>query len=411
MANFHWKGIQGTQYLSGEIEGLTEDEAAFKLTQQGIIITQLLMAAGEKPVRPKKTLTLPQRKKKIPPKDVLILTRKTATMLKAGLPILQTLAMLRDQTENPTLQEVMRQIYASVESGKALSAAFAEHDTVFDAIYINLIKAGEASGKLDLFLEKLVQNQEKTIKIRAAIKGALMYPTILMTVAVGVLGVMMVFVVPVFAGMYGNSGMALPAPTQIILNISDFLRNPLGGGVLALALVGSVIGFKQAIKRNLSLRRRWHAYLLRMPLFGNLILKSALARIAMVQGNLAAAGVPVLESLDIASSSSTNLVMGDAMEAVKRGVFSGSPLSQLLREQAVIPRTYADMVEVGERTGNMQEMLGAISGYYEDEFDTEVDHLSALMEPIMIVFLGTTIGFILVAMYLPIFKMGQAVTG
>lgn len=409
MPHYDWKGIRGTQYEAGRIEGLSEDEASFKLSQQGVIITQLVLAHREKnqgrPAPPKKI------RARVSSQEVLIMTRKAATMLKAGLPILQTLEMLRDQIEKPSFNRLFSEIVEDVRSGNPLSSGFAKHATIFDSIYVNLIKAGEASGKLDVFLQRLVVSLETTLRIRSAIKSAMLYPAILMTVALGVLAVMMVYVVPVFAQMYGNTGMELPGPTRIVINISDFLRDPLSGGVLALVIVGTAIGFSFAIRKSKHLRYRWHALILRILVFGNLVLKSGLARIAMVQGNLAAAGVPLIESLDIAGSASSNLVIRKAMEDVKRGVYSGTPLSQLLREQKIIPRTYADMVEVGERTGNMQEMLSSISQYYEEEFNTEVERLSALMEPIMIVFLGVTIGFILVAMYLPIFGMGKAITG
>lgn len=410
MTRYHWKGLQGTQYASGDLEALTEDEAAFKLTQQGVIITELHLAAGEKVVKPRTSLPRISRKK-VPAQNILVFTRKLAAMLKAGLPILQTLQMVRDQTDHKYFQQVIGTIFTQVESGKSLSDAFSQYPALFDAVYINLLKAGEASGKLELFLGKLVISQEKAIKIRGAIKRALMYPAILMTVAIGVLAVMMIYVVPVFATMYGNTGMELPAPTQLIIDLSDFLRDPLRGGVLLILIVLGVLGVRLLLKTNVALRRRWHGYQLKMPIFGNLIQKSALARTAMVHGNLAAAGVSVLEALDIASTSANNLVISEALETVKRGVFSGEPLSRLMRKQAVFPRTYADMVEVGEKTGNMQEMLSVINSYYEEEFDGEVEKLSVMMEPIMIVFLGVTIGFILVAMYLPIFKMGQTVTG
>lgn len=409
MPSYLWKGIQGTQYQSGSIEALTNDEAAYKLSQQGIIIT--LLQLGEGQIDKKSGSTIASRRNKIPLYDILIFTRKSATMLRAGLPILQTIEMLGGQAEKPALKEMVAQIQKDIESGNSLSAAFAKHTAVFGSIYINLIKAGEASGKLDIFMGKLVESLQKTMKIQSTIKSAMMYPAILMTVATGVLMVMMIYVVPVFAEMYGNTGMELPGPTQTIIMISNFLRNPLGGGVLVATLIAGIVVLKQAMARNIALRRSWHRLLLGMPVLGDIILKSALAKISMVQGNLSAAGVPVIENLEISASSTTNLVLLEAMEAVKRGVFSGRPISVLLREQAAIPRTYADMVEVGERTGNMEEMLTSISTYYEEEFDIEVARLSALMEPVMIVFLGVSIGFILIAMYLPIFKMGQAVTG
>jgi len=408
MPVYAWKGIRGNQYLTGTMEALNHDEAAFKVKQQGIIITALVLGEGQEEARREKK-ALPQmlRRKKIPPREVLVFTRKTATMMHAGLPILQAFEMLREQAEHPYFREILGKVYMDVEAGTRLSDSFAKYPEVFDVIYINLVRAGEASGRLDFFLSKLVTNMERALRLRAAVKSALTYPVILLVVATGVVAVMMIWVVPVFAQMYGESGQTLPTPTQIVMNISDFLRNPLGGGALLLGLLGAALGVRAVLKKNAALRRKWHRRILKLPVMGEIILKSALAKIAMVQGNLSAAGVPVIESLDIAASSTTNMVLREAFEAVKRGVFSGEPLSTLLRQQPIVPVTYADLVAVGERTGNMKDMLEAISRYYEEEFDDAVGRLSAMLEPIMIVFLGVTIGFILVAMYLPIFKMGQ----
>lgn len=408
MANYAWKGIQGSQYRSGTIEALNRDEAVFKIKQQGVIITALTLAEGqEEPSKKEKVVASFFQRKKIPTREVLVFTRKTATMMRAGLPILQAFEMLREQTEHPYFKEVMTKVFADVEAGTRLSDSFSKYPDIFDIIYINLVKAGEASGRLDFFLSKLVVNMEKSLRLRAAVKSALTYPIILLVVAIGVVAVMMIWVVPVFAQMYSESGQSLPLPTQIVMNISEFLRNPLGGGLLLLGLIGAVFGFRSVLKQNKALRYKWHERILKLPVMGDIILKSALAKMAMVQGNLSAAGVPVIESLDIAASSTTNMVLREAFEAVKRGVFSGESLSVLLRAQPIVPATYADLVAVGERTGNMQDMLDAISRYYEEEFDDAVARMSVLLEPIMIVFLGITIGFILVAMYLPIFKMGQ----
>lgn len=411
MPIYAWKGIRGNQYQTGTMDAVSREEAAFKVKQEGVIITALTLAKGEKEEASKKKSLLQTkwRKKKIPAREVLVFTRKIATMMRAGLPILQAFEMLRKQTVHPYFRAILDQVYQDVESGTRLSASFAKYPDVFDIIYINLVRAGEASGKLDFFLLRLVSNMEKTLRLIAAVKAALTYPAILLLVAVGVIAVMMIWVVPVFAKMYGESGQALPAPTMIVMNISDFLRNPLGGGTLILGLIGATVGVRSALKNNQALRRKWHRTILNLPVIGDIILKSALAKMAMVQGNLSAAGVPVIESLEIAASSTTNMVLQEAFEMVKRGVFSGEPLSALLRKEPIVPPTYADLVEVGERTGSMQDMLEAISRYYEEEFDDAVERLSAMLEPLMIVFLGITIGFILVAMYLPIFKMGQTV--
>ncbi|MBU3541613.1 type II secretion system F family protein [Polynucleobacter sp. UB-Tiil-W10] len=415
MPDFTWKGIKNTQYLNGTITALTRDEAAYKLKEDGIIITHLDKKGWEgekkeasKPLKLSFKISLPR---KVRLDKIMIATKKMATMLRSGLAILPSLEMVRDQVDDPLLKKTISEIYQDVEAGSSLSKAFGKHPDVFDSIYINLVRAGESSGSLDIFLDKLVLSIRKTIKIRKSIQSALLYPCILLAVATIVLSIMMIFVVPVFAKMFGSMGSQLPAPTLMIVNMSDFLRDPFGGGLLAVILVGSFIGFRMILKRNLALRRKWHALILRLPLIGDMALHSNVAQVAMVYGNLTNAGVPVIEALDITAESSKNEVIKDGIQAAKRGVFSGEPLSQLLANIKIFPSTFSQLVSVGEQTGNMSEMLETISSYYEEEFDTSVDKMSQMMEPIMIVFLGGVIGFILVAMYLPIFKMGQIVTG
>ncbi len=415
MPDFTWKGIKNTQYLNGTITALTRDEAAYKLKEDGIIITRLEKKGWEdekkearKPLKLSFKFSIPR---KVRLDKIMIATKKMATMLRSGLAILPSLEMVRDQVDDPLLKKTISEIYQDVEAGSSLSKAFGKHPDVFDSIYINLVRAGESSGSLDIFLDKLVLSIRKTIKIRKSIQSALLYPCILLAVATIVLSIMMIFVVPVFAKMFGSMGSQLPAPTLMIVNMSDFLRDPFGGGLLAVILISSFIGFRMVLKRNLALRRKWHALILRLPLIGDMALHSNVAQLAMVYGNLTNAGVPVIEALDITAESSKNEVIKDGIQAAKRGVFSGEPLSQLLAKIKIFPSTFSQLVSVGEQTGNMSEMLDTISSYYEEEFDTSVDKMSQMMEPIMIVFLGGVIGFILVAMYLPIFKMGQIVSG
>lgn len=414
MADFEWKGIRSKQYVSGVVSALTRDEAAHKLKADGVIITQLekrMRAEEVKAREPFNWRELFKFKKKVKLAQLMISTKKMATMLRSGLSILPALAMVRDQVENPALKLTMTQIYNDVESGSSLSQAFSKNPDIFSPIYVNMVKAGESSGRLDVFLDKLVLNLRKTIKIRKSIQSAMLYPSILLTVATVVVAIMMIFVVPVFAQMFGSIGSQLPGPTLMIMGISNFLRDPYGGGVLLVTIVGAVFGFRMIISRNMEVRSRWHRLLLRMPLIGKMILDANLAQIAMVYGNLSGAGVPVIEALDITAASTRNDVIRDGIQVAKRGVFSGEPLSQLLGEIEVFPDTFSQLISVGEQTGNMTEMLETISSYYEEEFDTSVEKLAQLMEPLMIVFLGGVIGFILVAMYLPIFKMGQVVTG
>ena len=409
-ATYNYKGIQSNKYTEGKISAINEDEAAYKLKEQKIIITFLEKFSGneevkEKKVSLKKTTKAPKR---VPIHEVIVFTKKLETMVRAGLPILETIAMLEKQTEHQGLKWIIGDIHKLVESGTSLSESFAEHGQVFNNVYINLLRAGEQSGKVDLFLQKLVVGMEKDEKIRSSIKGAMTYPIILFIVAMAVIALMMIFVVPVFQEMFAGSAGGLPATTQIVVDISEFIRDPVRGGLFAVLVVGIFMISSILIKKSYKIRRSWHKFLLKLPLIGNLIRKSSLAKIAMIQGNLTAAGVPVLEALDISASSNNNIVIQEAMIEVKRGVFSGDPLSQLFEKNpAIFPTTFTAMVSVGERTGNMEEMFESISLYFEEEVDDAVTQLTSMLEPIMIVFMGITIGFILVAMYTPMFQMGE----
>jgi type IV pilus assembly protein PilC len=316
--------------------------------------------------------------------------------------------MLEKQTEHPNLKQIIGQIHDDIESGTPLSDAFVKHDKVFNNVYVNLLRAGESSGQVDLFLQKLVVGMEKDEKIRSSIKGAMMYPIILFIVAMGVIALMMVFVVPVFQEMFANTPGGLPAITQVVVDVSEFIRDPVRGGLLSAVLVGSFMFLSMLIKKSYKARRTWHKIVLKMPLIGNLVRKSSLAKIAMIQGNLTAAGVPVMEALDISATSNNNIVIQEAMIEVKRGVYSGEPLSKLFEKNPdVFLATFTAMISVGEKTGNMEEMFESISLYFEEETDEAVTSLTSMLEPIMIVFMGITIGFILVAMYTPMFRMGE----
>ena len=414
MPTYSWKGVQDGKYATGRVEGINRDEAAFKVKQQKVIITSLTRLSG---VEQKgddaegKKLTFNfflGRKKKVPVKELVLFTKKLETMMRAGLPVLDTMKLITDQIDHKAMKIVIETILNDVETGIPLSDCFAKHPHVFDNIYINLLRAGETSGKLDVFLAKLVEGIEKEQKIRTSIKGAMTYPTILLLVAIGVIAVMMIYVVPVFQQMFEGVAGGLPVATRLVITISEFFRDPLGGGLLVGAIVASIVGLKLTMKQSYKFRRLFHGFVLKLPLFGELVQKSSLAKLAMVQGNLSSAGVPVLEALDICATAMSNIVIQEATNDVKRGVFSGEPLSDLFKKTPkIFPSTFYSMVSVGEQTGNMEEMFESISRYYEEEMDATIERLTSMLEPVMIVFLGATIGFILVAMYTPMFQVGQ----
>jgi len=410
MEAFTYKGISDGKYVEGDIEAINLDEASHLLKEKKIIITNIIRTKKKKADEKKKSkgLSFLGGKKKAKVEDVLIFSKQFATMVKAGLPILQVLAMLRDQMENPGIKDIIEDIRKSLEGGMNLSRCFEKYPEQFDNVYVNLIKAGEASGKLDVFLLKIVEALEKKEKIKKKIKSALMYPAIMFTVAITVSAFMLVKVVPVFAKMYDGMGLELPAATATIMAMSDFLRGTGGKTILFGGIIG-FFGFRFITKRNAAIRFRWHRQVLRLPLFGDMILKSLLARISLILGNLSAAGVNLLESLEIAKSVSNNDVVTDALENVKKGVFSGDTLTKLFLKEPLFPPTFSQLISVGEQTGQLDEMFNSVSSYYEEEFDTTVDNMSALIEPIMIVFMGIMIGGLMIAMYSPIFNVGALI--
>ena len=408
---YSYKGISAGKYVEGTIDALNQEEASFKLKEQKIIITNLTRTKKKADKKEKKKGGgFSFGKKKVTPQDVMVFSKQFATMVKAGLPILNVLGMLRDQIEHPQMKEIIEDVRKSLEGGVTLSKCFEKYPKIFDNIYINLIKAGEASGKLDVFLLKLVESLEKREKVKKKIKGALMYPSVMFSVAIIVMVFMLIKVVPVFAKMYEGMGVALPTPTAAIMTASDFMRGT-GGLITFLTLAVAFAIFKYTTSKMPNVRYAWHKQVLKLPVFGDMILKSLIARVSLIMGNLSSAGVNLLESIEIAKQVSNNDVVTLALENVKKGVFSGDTLTKLFAKEPVFPPTFSQLVSVGEQTGNLDEMFTSVSRYYEEEFDTAVDNMSSLIEPIMIVFMGTMIGGLMIAMYSPIFNVGAIVGG
>ena len=409
MLNFEYKGISQGKYVEGEIEALNNAEAAHKLKEKKVIITKLKEAKKKKVVT-KKEKTSFSFGTGIKPQEILIFCKQFATMLRAGLPVLNTLEMLEGQTKRPPMKKVIQTIKKDLESGNALSKCFDKHPKIFDTVVVNLIKAGEASGKLDTFLQKIVLNLEKREKIKSQIKSALFYPGVLFSVAMLVTIFMLMNVVPTFVDMYENMGMGddLPTPTAVIMSMSEFVRSS-GGLFLLIFIILFVVGFKYLISKNYNVKKTWHQIMLKLPIFGNLINKSILAKVSLVLGNLNQAGVDLIESIDIAKSVTDNVVVIEALENIKKGVFSGETLTDLFNKEKIFPATFTQLISVGEQTGSLDEMFGSVAIYYEEEFDVAVANLASLIEPIMIVFMGITIGGLMLAMYAPIFNVGAVI--
>ena len=409
MLNFEYKGISQGKYVEGEIEALNNAEAAHKLKDQKVIITKLKEAKKKKLVskKEKKSFSFGTG---IKAQEILIFCKQFATMLRAGLPVLNTLEMLEGQTTRPPMKKVIQTIKKDLESGNALSKCFEKHPKIFDTVVVNLIKAGEASGKLDTFLQKIVVSLEKREKIKSQIKSALFYPGVLFSVAILVTVFMLMNVVPTFVNMYEGMGMGddLPTPTAVIMSMSEFVRSS-GGLFLLFFIILFVVGFKYLISKNYGVKKAWHQIMLKLPVFGNLINKSILAKVSLVLGNLNQAGVDLIESIDIAKSVTDNVIVIEALENIKKGVFSGETLTDLFAKEKIFPPTFSQLISVGEQTGSLDEMFGSVAIYYEEEFDVAVANLASLIEPIMIVFMGITIGGLMLAMYAPIFNVGAII--
>ena len=408
MLNFQYKGISQGKYVEGEIEALNNAEAAHKLKEKKVIITKL-QEAKKKKVVTKKEKTSFTFGTGVKAQEILIFCKQFATMMRAGLPVLNTLEMLEGQTKRPPMKKIIQTIKKDLESGNSLAKCFEKHPKIFDTVVVNLIKAGEASGKLDVFLQKIVINLEKREKIKSQIKSALFYPAVLFSVAIMVTVFMLMNVVPTFVRMYESMGAKeLPTPTAVIMSMSEFVRSA-GGLYLLIFIILFVVGFKYLISKNYNVKKGWHQIMLKLPIFGNLIQKSILAKVSLVLGNLNQAGVDLIESIDIAKSVTDNVIVIEALENIKKGVFSGETLTDLFNKEKIFPATFSQLISVGEQTGSLDEMFGSIAIYYEEEFDVAVANLASLIEPIMIVFMGITIGGLMLAMYAPIFSMGDII--
>ena len=413
--SFEYKGIAEGKYTEGVVEALDKDEASFKLREKKVIITSINIVKGQKIKKAKKAgqgasflggLFIG----KVKTSDLTLFSKKISTMVKAGLPILDSFKMVEEQTENKRLKLIINQIAKDLEAGTSLSKCFAKNPDVFDKIFVNMIKAGEASGKLDIFLTKLTEILERREDIRRKIKSASFYPKILFFVAGGITVFMLLKVVPIFEEMYGGMGVPLPGLTKMIISASNFVQSM--AGLMSFVVLGlAYYLFGYANKRFPQFKRRVDKLSFKLPIFGNLIAQSIYARVALIMSNLVAAGVSVIETLEIVKETNDNLIISDAIENVKRGVFSGIDLSKLFLKEVAFPPQFGQLIAVGEKTGNLEEMFISIANYYQEEFDNAVKTLSTAIEPIMIVLIGTLIGFLLLAMYMPIFNAGSVVGG
>lgn len=344
---------------------------------------------------------------KVPEKDMLMFTKKVSTMVRSGLSILDALIMVASQTQNVILRGVINKIIKDINLGIPLSDAIKKHPRYFDEVTCNMIEAGEMSGQLDTFLDRVVEGQERMQKIRSGIKSAMFYPITLVVVTTLIMWGMMVFVVPTFVEMYSSSGKTLPVPTQMIVNASGWITQ--GQNVMKLLIFAVLVrvGHSLGMKHFYPYKSFISALILKLPIFGNIMVKSTVSRLALLMANLFAAGIGISEILKVAMKITPNVKFTEALERISDRVVTGVPLSMLFAEEPVFPLDLSQLIRVGESTGNMDEMLTSIARYYQEEFEATVEGLTSVIEPLMIVFVGGMIGAMVVALYLPIFSSGD----
>jgi type IV pilus assembly protein PilC len=399
---FLWEGKtrQGT-IQKGEISANNKEEVIALLRRQNI----MPVTVSAKPREIKISFGAP----KVTDKDIVIFTRQLATMIDAGLPLVQCLEILGSQTENKTLSKTIIQVRTDVESGATFADALKKHPKVFDNLYVNMVAAGEAGGILDTILARLAAYMEKFAKIKRQIKSAMIYPSVILFVAVAVVALLLVVVVPMLAAMFKEAGQALPLPTRIVITASDFLKG--WGGVISLvAIVGFIVGVIQWRKTENGLRTT-DRIAMNLPAAGMLITKVSVAKFTRTLGTLLTSGVPILEGLIIVARTAGNKIVEEAILTTRQSVSEGKTLAEPLTKAKVFPPMVTQMIAVGEATGALDNMLNKIADFYDDEVDSAVAALTSLLEPMLMIFLGTTVGFVIVAMYMPIFQMGAMVGG
>jgi type IV pilus assembly protein PilC len=392
---FEWEGKdRNGKIVRGEMRAGGEAMVSASMRRQGVLVSKV-----------KKRRT--SGGKAIKQKDIAVFTRQLATMMRAGVPLLQSFEIVGRGSTNPRLTRLLNDIRQDVETGTSLSTALRKHPMYFDALYCNLVEAGEAAGILESLLDRLAVYQEKTVAIKNKIKSALTYPIAVLVVAFVVVAVIMIFVVPSFKEVFKSFGADLPAPTMIVIAMSEFfvaywwaLFSAIGGGLYF---------FFQSWKRSVKMQHTMDRILLKIPVFGDLLYKSAVARWTRTLSTMFAAGVPLVEALDSVGGASGNAVFAEATEKIQRDVSTGTALTTAMQATGIFPSMVLQMAAIGEESGSLDHMLAKSAEFYEDEVDEAVNALSSLMEPFIIVILGTIIGGIVVAMYLPIFKLGQIV--
>jgi len=394
-ATFLWEGKdKGGKIVRGEMRAAGDTVVAAQLRRQGVMVTKIkkqrLKGGG-----------------RVTEKDVSLFTRQMATMMKAGVPLLQSFEIVGKGASNPAVAKLLNDIKTDVETGSSLAQAFRKYPLYFDALFCNLVQAGEQAGILETLLDRLASYQEKILGIKSKIKAALFYPVAIIAVAFIITAVIMIFVIPAFKQVFTSFGADLPAPTLFVMGLSDWFVTY--WYIIFPVIGGSIYGFFESWKRSLQVQIFMDKLMLRLPVFGDLVRKSTIARWTRTLSTMFAAGVPLVEALDSVGGASGNHVYLEATKKIQQEVSTGTALTVAMQNANVFPNMVLQMCSIGEETGALDSMLSKVADFFEGEVDDAVEALSSLMEPLIMVVLGTLIGGMVVAMYLPIFKLGQAV--
>jgi len=401
MPLYEWQGKTGRgEARSGTLKADSEALLRVTLRKEGVIVTNVSeKKSGDKIVKY-------NTKKKIKALAVVLFTRQLSTMITSGLPLVQSLEILSNQIEDKNLCGIVKEIKAKIEGGSRFADALRDYPKCFDELYVNLVVAGEEGGMLDTVLNRLAIYMEKIEKLKKKIKSAMIYPISIIVVAIGVVMVLLIFVIPVFEGMFKDMGAELPLPTQIVINLSKFVQSYIIYMIIALGI--GVFLFRRYYKTE-SGQRTIDRIVLKVPVFGVLALKSSVARVTRTLATLLSSGVAILESLVIVARVAKNKIVEDALIVARTKISEGKSMSEPLQESGIFPPMVVQMVQVGESTGALDNMLNKIADFYEEDVDNLVTNLTSLMEPLIMMFLGVILGGLIIAMYLPIFKLGQAV--
>jgi type IV pilus assembly protein PilC len=397
---FRWSGkTKAGDVRSGEMEAQDSSAVEARLRQMGIEPTRVRK-------KPKALRIAIPGVGGVKTKDILVFTRQFSVMIDAGLPLVQALDIIGTQADNPAFRKVLLAVKARVEAGSTFADALGEHPKVFDELFTQLVRAGEIGGILDTILQRLGAYIEKNEKLKRRVKGAMVYPAIVLLIAFGVVGVLITFVVPTFEKMFKDMGGSLPAPTQLLIDVSKGFRSY---WYIYLGIPAGIFAGFVAWTRKGRGQEIWHDTVLKMPLFGTLVRKVAVARFTRTLGTMLSSGVPILDALEIVARSAGNRTIERAILFVRAKISEGKNIAGPLADTKVFPPMVVQMIGVGEATGAMDAMLGKIADFYDDEVDVAVAALTSMIEPLMMVFLGGTVGFFMVAMYLPIFTMASTV--